>query len=753
MPKTGFVHRVDAFAFVNRWDMQPGDWDQLRGLIQGAATAVALHPLVLPLALIVPGGPPAVGFVIGQIMNNVNPGPIGLCGGMTFAAADYYGLSWLPPRGEFASGPNPRNPGWSGPEETTLRRYIWNRLLDSLRGNVAVKTLIWMVARNISSPIFNGPQWVRDRSRDELPLIKASIDRGQPCPIGLVGTTPNPLSNHQVLVTGYDDPGPLGASSVRLYVYEPNGPNVEQTIDFDFSGGGAASESVSPGERGPLQGFFAAMYAPQQPPPALVMSAGLEAAPALRVNVGEAEQFTMTVKNQGFGDTPLLKLYVAGRAGAANVDPGGEAAAARIPMNGARTLLQRTTIAAPLGLRNFFASSSVEPDSSHQAWRLPAAVGTGNTFTELTVNDSVRLAQGAKRVAYRTVDGHIHELSVALGGSWSHADLSSLAGAPPAPRAPGGFMRAFACEAMRSKQVAYLTGDGHVHELSVAVGGGWSHADLTVIARSPIATPAGFISTFAVGAMNSQQVVYLTADGHIHELSIGLSSGWSHADLSNLTRAPAAIPGSFISSFAVEAMRSKQVIYLTPDGHIHELSVAVGGGWSHADLTVIAGAPAAAPSGFFSGFAVEAMRSKQVVYLTADGHIHELSVAVGGGWSHADLTVIAGAPAAAPGGFLSGFAVEAMRSKQVVYLTPDGHIHELSVAVGGGWSHADLTVIAGAPAATPGGFLSGFAVEAMRSKQVVYRTTDGHIHELSVAVGGGWSHADLTAIAGAPAAV
>ncbi len=250
--------------------MQQGDWDQLRGLIQAAVAAVTVHPLVLPLTLPLPGISNLIIMeaVTSQIVNNVHPGVIGLCGGMTFAAADYYARSWLPPRGEFATGVTPRRPGWVGSEETTLRRYIWSRLLDSLRGNVAVNTLVWMgVAQNILP--LGGLQWLRDRSRDEMQGIKASIDRGQPCPIALVGTTSNPLNNHQVLVTGYDDPGPLGTSSVRLYVYEPNGPDFEQTIDFDFSGGHQASESIPSAERGPLLGFFAALYAPHQPPPAL----------------------------------------------------------------------------------------------------------------------------------------------------------------------------------------------------------------------------------------------------------------------------------------------------------------------------------------------------------------------------------------------------------------------------------------------------------------------------------------------------
>ena len=49
--------------------------------------------------------------------------------------------------------------------------------------------------------------------------------------------------------------------------------------------------------------------------------------------------------------------------------------------------------------------------------------------------------------------------------------------------------------------------------------------------------------------------------------------------------------------------------------------------------------------------------------------------------------------------------------------------------------------------------MDAFAFEAQGSKQVVYRTNDGHIHELSVVLGqrvGGWSHTDLTTYIPAP---
>jgi hypothetical protein len=51
-------------------------------------------------------------------------------------------------------------------------------------------------------------------------------------------------------------------------------------------------------------------------------------------------------------------------------------------------------------------------------------------------------------------------------------------------------------------------------------------------------------------------------------------------------------------------------------------------------------------------------------------------------------------------GNLAAFVFEEQHSKQVIYRTADNHIHELFVTLGGPpWSDADLTHIARAPAA------------------------------------------------------
>ena len=336
-------------------------------------------------------------------------------------------------------------------------------------------------------------------------------------------------------------------------------------------------------------------------------------------------------------------------------------------------------------------------------------------------------AGGSKQVVYVTGDGHIHELSVSVGGGWNHADLTALTGAPSA--AAGSPIAAYGWEAGGSKQVVYVTDDGHIHELSVSVGGGWNHADLTALTGAPSAAAGSPIAAYGWEAGGSKQLVYVTGDGHIHELVVGMGAGWSHADLTAIAGAPSAA-GSPIAAYGWEAGDSKQVVYITGDGHIHELVVGMGAGWSHADLTAIAGAPSAAGSPI-AAYGWEAGDSKQVVYITSDGHIHELSVSVGASWSHADLTTLTGAPGAA-GSPIAAYGWEAGDSKQVVYITGDDHIHELWVSVGGGWNHTDLTAFTGAPGAA-GSPIAAYSWEVGLSKQVVYLTGNGHIHELLTA--------------------
>jgi hypothetical protein len=310
-------------------------------------------------------------------------------------------------------------------------------------------------------------------------------------------------------------------------------------------------------------------------------------------------------------------------------------------------------------------------------------------------------AGSSKQVVYIAPDGRIHELFVSVGGSWHFANLTELARQPP--RVPlivdEISFAGYEWKAGETKQVVYSTPGGRVHELFVPVGGSWDHADLTQVTGAPTEN-ANFpvIAGYEWEAGGTKQVVYRAADSHIHELFVPAGGSWDHADLTQMTGAPEPDLASTFVGYEWEAGGSKQVVYISADGHIHELFVSVGGSWDHADLTQTTGASQPQPDTAFAAFQWEAGGTKQVVYRTEDGHIHELFRPVGGSWDKTDLTQMTGAPPANTNSpIIAGYEWKAGGTKQVVFLTGNGHIHELFVSVEGSWDHADLTQMTGAP--------------------------------------------------------
>jgi hypothetical protein len=98
-----------------------------------------------------------------------------------------------------------------------------------------------------------------------------------------------------------------------------------------------------------------------------------------------------------------------------------------------------------------------------------------------TALNSYAGAGGSRHVNFIGVDGHIHQLFVAGGETgWVDGDLTKLAEAV-AP-ASGTVLDAYG-GADGSQHVSFIGVDGHVHQVHVAVGGtGWSDADLTTLA-------------------------------------------------------------------------------------------------------------------------------------------------------------------------------------------------------------------------------------------------------------------------------
>lgn len=187
----------------------------------------------------------------------------GLCGGMVFAAFDYWRAGVAPP----AAQPDADSP---------LYRYIVRRLVDSwhLPAGV-VQYYQWMnLPDGDSGFTVLGRRVVTDRGlawrtiRVQWPQIRGDLDHGTPVALGVVTVaSANPADlgqNHQILAFDYETSG----DRVSLRVYDPNqGPRDDIEIGFD------TSDPTRPTTfdhnldlAHPVRGFFRSAYAPVRPP-------------------------------------------------------------------------------------------------------------------------------------------------------------------------------------------------------------------------------------------------------------------------------------------------------------------------------------------------------------------------------------------------------------------------------------------------------------------------------------------------------
>ena len=228
MAEPGFVPSQHGFAFTNSW-------------------------------------PPAPAVQIPTPLGSIGIGNAarGLCGGMVFAALDYWHAGISPPAARPAAG-------------SPLYRYVVRRLIDS-----------WHIPRGVARyyqwmNLPDGDRRVHVRGRRlltqrglswrtitaEWPPIRASLDDGIPVPLGLVTVaSANPLQlghNHQALAFGYTQSG----SEVILRVYDPNsGQRDDIGIAFDASSPAhAITFRHNLNLTRPVRGFFLAAYSPAVPP-------------------------------------------------------------------------------------------------------------------------------------------------------------------------------------------------------------------------------------------------------------------------------------------------------------------------------------------------------------------------------------------------------------------------------------------------------------------------------------------------------
>lgn len=245
-----FDPQVDGFSFVNYWTLDQTTRNELRSKMN--ATVSAALGFLPNLPLLVP-----VRAVVQQTatnwVNKASTRGFGLCGGMAFAALDYYK----------ANRDLPHEPGPTTDNiSPALRSYLVGRMIDSLTyHNNLGHVLAWMAVEQLV-PLDQGKHLLLDWSHTEFQKLQGLVNANGAWPLALIGESQDPCENHQVLAFKCVS----GAGANAIYIYDMNHPGNGRQITLNFSGSMLQATFDFDGDAWqPLRGFFCEDYAFVQP--------------------------------------------------------------------------------------------------------------------------------------------------------------------------------------------------------------------------------------------------------------------------------------------------------------------------------------------------------------------------------------------------------------------------------------------------------------------------------------------------------
>jgi hypothetical protein len=203
------------------------------------------------------------GFHFDNVFQNYNQLPAGidfrsggLCGGMTYAALDYFNAG-------IASPPQFYVPAEGSP----LQSYIYGRQTTSITSNLDKwAELIFNPFGWRDTEFFN---WgLQGSAGGRIQELRSFLDRGVPVPLGLKGK--NGTGDHQVLAIGYDMgryAGDLGAfeGDFKIFILNPNFHDQVRTL-VPVVSQRYYTEAENPGADTWLTYFVDENYHPQTPP-------------------------------------------------------------------------------------------------------------------------------------------------------------------------------------------------------------------------------------------------------------------------------------------------------------------------------------------------------------------------------------------------------------------------------------------------------------------------------------------------------
>ena len=172
----------------------------------------------------------------------------GRCGGMAYAALDYWFNGRLPipaPTALPADG-------------TLMADYVYRRLFDTYLVPSAINFITWTLAGDGENFFHKGvTRWTKE---GEFPKLRAMIDQGKPQVLGLVKVTDLRQigEDHQVVAYGYEDEG-KGNLSIQLW--DNRYPDREARLTTTA---GAPHWTLSEGNED-WRGWFIQGYKPERP--------------------------------------------------------------------------------------------------------------------------------------------------------------------------------------------------------------------------------------------------------------------------------------------------------------------------------------------------------------------------------------------------------------------------------------------------------------------------------------------------------
>jgi hypothetical protein len=282
MPLLPWRTDADGFIFENSWTFDAAEQNVLSGIAGGVAPAAVLavagvFPPIAADPVTMGTLTAAAALAATAITASAKLPTYGMCGGMAYTSADY----WLA-KAELPCGGNIGDqPTRTAPSSGNLRDMIWKRLITSLTlGGCLQQSIEWsLILNQLPQQLGGGGGTLLSWTAKEWPKIKAAIDAGRPCPIGLIYTTRDIWDQHQILVYGYE----ILKTGVRLHVYDNNVPHAfGATVDdpandyltFDLSGKILSATSPGDSDGGTLAGFFCTNYSTVTPPTNLATSFG-----------------------------------------------------------------------------------------------------------------------------------------------------------------------------------------------------------------------------------------------------------------------------------------------------------------------------------------------------------------------------------------------------------------------------------------------------------------------------------------------